>query len=71
MIIKVKVKPNSEKQEIIDNGKEYIVHVKSEPEKNKANIELINLLSKYFNRDLSKIKIKSGAKTNYKLIELR
>jgi len=67
MIINVKVKANSGKQEIESQGKSqkdflgpknkkcfrgfgnncYLIYLKSEPENNKANIELINMLSKY------------------------
>ncbi len=71
MIIKVKVKPNSEKQEILNEGRIYVVYLKESPENNKANIELINLLSKHFNKNVKQIKIKSGNRTNYKLVEIR
>ena len=67
MIIKVKVKPNSEKQEIAKNGELYTIHLKSAAEDNKANIELIKLLSKFFKKE---IKIKTGKTSRNKLIEV-
>jgi len=80
-IIKVKVKPNSGKQEVIENSdgdnagnkengnenKNYTVYLKSAPENNKANIELIKVLERHFKK---KIKIKSGFTSKNKLIEV-
>ena len=68
-IIKIKVKPNSGKQEVIENKNSdgYIVNLKSAPENNKANVELIKVLEKHFKK---KIKIKSGFTSKNKLIEV-
>jgi len=64
MIIKIKVYPNSGKQEVIkitDEG--YMVYLKSDTENNKANMELIKLLSKYFNtHDIKIIRGKTSRK---------
>ena len=71
MIIKVKVKPNSSKQEIEPFGeKSYLVHLTEPPENNRANIELINLLAKYFNTPPGRIRIKTGFSNKEKLIEV-
>lgn len=72
MIILIKAMPNSSEQKVIEviKNKEYIVKLKSRPEKNRANIELINLLSKYFLLNSSKIKIKKGATSKNKIVEL-
>lgn len=67
MIINVKAHPNSEKQKIVREGKSYIVYLKSSPENNKANIELIKLLKKYFNKE---VKIKTGFTSRKKIIEV-
>lgn len=67
MIIKIKVKPNSGKQEVVKEGENYVAYLKSVPEERKANIELLKLLKKYFNR---KIKIKSGFTSRNKIIEI-
>ena len=68
MIIKVKVHPNSNKQEIINKENKYEVYLKEKAENNKANLELIKLLSKYFN---SKVSIKSGLKSRKKIIKVK
>ena len=60
MIIKVKTIPKSNISEIEKvSEKEYIAHIKSSPINNKANIELINLLSKEFSVPHKQIKIKN------------
>ena len=72
MIINIKVKPNSKKQEIvkIDNSK-YLISLKEKPENNKANIELIKLLKKYFKVDSNDIKIIKGLRSKNKLVEIK
>lgn len=67
--IKVKFENRKEKIEKIDN-ENYIVFVKSEPEKGKANKEIIKNLVKYFKKDISDIKIISGLKSRKKIIEI-
>ncbi len=68
MKIKIKVKPNSPKSEIIKEGEEYIAHLKSSPVDNKANVELLKLSKKFFNADA---KIKSGFTSKIKIIEVK
>lgn len=71
MLINVKVKPSSSKQEIVNFGNNrYLIYLTEPAENNKANIELINLLSKYFGTPFSRIKIKAGLTNNEKLIEV-
>ncbi len=70
MIINIKTKPNSSQpklEKISDN--EYKAYIKSPPENNKANIELINLLSREFKIPVSNIKIKNPKSKN-KVIEI-
>ena len=67
MIIKVKVKTNSGKQEIVKNDNGYVVYLESFPENNKANLELIKLLKKHFKKS---VKIKSGLTSRNKIIEI-
>jgi len=79
MIIKVKIKPNSGKQEVVnvegvDN--EYIVYVKSPAEDNKANLELLKLLRKYLKNkkekyDVENIKIIKGKTSRNKMVEVK
>ncbi|MDO8508535.1 MAG: DUF167 domain-containing protein [Nanoarchaeota archaeon] len=71
MKIQIKTIPNSSlsKLEKISNN-EYKAHVKSPPENNKANIELINLLAKELKIPPKSIKIKNPYSKN-KIIELK
>jgi hypothetical protein len=68
MIIKIKVKPSSSKTEF--DEKESVVYVKARPENNKANIELIKTLSKYYKVSSSNIKILKGLTSRDKVIEI-
>ena len=68
MIIHIKAKPHSGKQEMIkEDETHFIACLKSPPEDNKANIELTKLLKKHFNKPA---KIKSGFTSRNKTIEL-
>lgn len=70
MIIKVKVKPNSNKNEIIKiDENNYKAQITEPAEDNKANIKLINLLSKEFNVSFKNIKIKNPTSRN-KIVEI-
>jgi len=71
MRITVKVKPKSKKvsvKKISENI--YEVKLKSPPEKGKANEELIEILSEYFNTPKSNIKLLKGQTSREKLIEI-
>jgi uncharacterized protein YggU (UPF0235/DUF167 family) len=61
----IKVKPNS-KEEKVEKISEniYIIHVKEPAKDNKANIRLINLLSKQLGIDYKDIKIKNPNSRN-------
>ncbi|MCK4553021.1 DUF167 domain-containing protein [Candidatus Pacearchaeota archaeon] len=67
MKIKIKVKPNSGKQEIIKKDNFYLIKLKSPPENNKANIELLKLLKKYFGKE---VRIKRGFTSKNKIVEI-
>jgi uncharacterized protein (TIGR00251 family) len=68
MKLQIKIKPHSGKSEIIGENGNYVVHLKSLPENNKANLELIKLLKKYFRG--KEVKIKSGFTSRNKIIEV-
>jgi uncharacterized protein len=72
MKILINVKPNASKQSltIADNGI-YRLELKSAPEKNKANLELIKILSKYFKVNQKDIVIKAGKSNQKKLVEVK
>ena len=67
MIIKIRVKPNSSKQGVIKGNSGYIVHLKSRPENNKANLEIVKLLKRYFGKQ---VQIKSGLTSRNKTVEV-
>ena len=70
MIINVKVKPNSKEEKIEKiSENEYAVCIKEPAEDNKANIRLINLLSKQIGVSYKDIRIKNP-KSRDKLIEI-
>ncbi len=69
MILKIKVKPNSGKQEIKRiSENEFAVSLKSKTEDNKANIELIKLMKKRLGKN---IKIIKGLKNRNKIVEVK
>ncbi|MDY6985552.1 MAG: DUF167 domain-containing protein [Candidatus Thermoplasmatota archaeon] len=67
MRIKIKVVPNSDRDEVIE-GDPLIVRVRDMPVKGKANRAVIKLLSKHFN---SRVRIVSGAKSKEKIVEVK
>lgn len=67
--IKVKTKQQKSKVEKLEDGT-YLVSVKALPDKNKANVEIINLLSEYFNVTKSQIEIKSGKTSSRKIVSI-
>jgi len=72
MLLHIKVKPNSSKQSIESFGdNRYLVYLKSPPENNRANTELINFLSKEFGTPYKNINIKVGKTSDKKIIEIK
>ena len=68
---RVKVKPNAKQQKIEELADGSLnAHLKSPPLDGKANEELIKLLAKNFDVPKSSIRIKSGATSRQKLIEI-
>jgi uncharacterized protein (TIGR00251 family) len=67
MKIEVKVSVKSGKQEIVNDNGKYIVKLKSAPENNKANVELVKLLQKHFKKS---VRIKSGLTSRNKIVEV-
>ena len=71
MLIKVKVFPNSKKQEIIKKSKDsFEIKVKAKPIKGLANKAVIGVLSLYFKIPASKIKLVKGFKQRNKIFEI-
>ena len=72
MLIKVKVFPNSKKEEIIKKSEDsFEVRVKEKPEKGKANREVVRVLSSYFKIPESKIRLVKGFKKRNKIFEIK
>ena len=68
--LRVNVKTNSKKQEIIDNGDFLTIKVRSKALQNKANKELLNLLSKKLNISSNQLHIVVGSKNSDKTIQI-
>lgn len=73
MIIRIRVKSGSSKQDIIkisDNN--YVISLKERAEDGKANLELIKLLKRYFKNKCSikNIKIIKGLKSRDKVVKI-
>ncbi len=69
MIYKVKVEFSKEFLEIKD--KQISIGVKSKPAKGEANKEIIKKLAKHFGVSTAGVHIKSGHKSQQKIIEIR
>ncbi|MBD3361395.1 YggU family protein [Candidatus Woesearchaeota archaeon] len=68
--LRIIVKPNSNKTEVLSYNKEkqaVVIAIKESADKNKANIELIKFLSKKLKR---KVRIKSGLTSREKVISI-
>ena len=71
MYIKAKVRPNSKKDQIIELKPNYYeIHLKAKPERNQANISLIDFLNTYFENPPGGVKIINGHHTRVKLIRI-
>lgn len=71
MIIHVKVKVHSGKQEVENFGDgRYLVYLKEHPENGKANDELIKVMSKHLGTPAGRIKIKTGFTSPNKMLEI-
>ena len=70
MIVEVSVKTSAKNSFIQKKENIYHVSIKSKAVNNAANLELIDILSKYFNVSKSSVKILRGIKSKRKLIEI-
>ena len=70
MVIEVTVKTSCKKSEIFLKEDIYHISLKGKPINNSANLELIDLLSSYFNTSKSSVKILRGLKGRKKIIEI-
>lgn len=66
--LKIKVIPHSSQAKLVEENGSLKLYLKSPPEKDKANRELI----KFFKKELNlKVSIKSGAKSREKVLEVK
>jgi len=72
MLVSVKVKPNSKRPRIEqDAAGALTVYLKSPPVEGKANEELIVRLAERYGVPKSRVRIKSGASSKNKLVEIQ
>lgn len=70
MEIKVRVVPNSSKQEVIEINGILKVHLNSPPIEGRANKELIKALAEHFSVKKSQVEIIRGAKNRVKTVRI-
>jgi uncharacterized protein (TIGR00251 family) len=71
MLIKVKVFPNSKKEEIVKKAEDsFEVKVKEKPVMGRANREAVKILASYFNIPESKVRLIKGFKQRNKIFEI-
>lgn len=71
MKIKVRVMPNSVREEVVKQGDEYIVRVKVPPQEGKANEAVIKLIAEHLRVSRSMIRIASGITGRHKILEIK
>jgi len=64
------VVPNAKKKSVEKSGETLRVHLTAQPEKGKANKQLIEVLAVYFNVKKSQIKIVSGLGSRKKTVQI-
>ncbi len=72
MLIKVKVFPNSNKQEILKKSEDsFEVKVKAEAKRGEANRETLEVLADYFNLPESRVRLIRGFKMRNKIFNIK
>ena len=75
MKIRCRIKPNSKKGNLIqksqdENGEFFEIFIRVPAIEGKANLAVIELLSKEFGVSKSRISLKTGAKSRFKIFEI-
>ncbi len=71
MYLKVKVHPNSKKDEVLEKGEDsFEVFVRAKPIDGKANDAVLELISSYLKIPRSKVRLLRGANAHNKLLEI-
>lgn len=71
MKIKVRVMPNSAREEVVKQGDEYVVRVKVPPQQGKANEAVIKLIAAHLQVPKSTVMIISGLSGRNKIVEIK
>ena len=76
MKIRCKIKPNSKKGNLIkrsqdENGEFFEIFVRESAIEGKANLVVIKLLSEEFSVSKSKVSLKTGVKSRFKIFEIK
>lgn len=70
MKIKVRVKPSSRHEEVVEEGDYFVVRVKEPPKEGKANKAVMKLLAHHFKVPQDSVRISSGIKSKEKIIDI-
>ena len=71
MYLKIKVHPNSKKNEITRRGEDsFEVYVRAKPLEGKANDAVLDVLAEFLNVSRSKVRLIRGAMARNKIVEL-
>ena len=75
MKIRCKIKPDSKKGNLIqksqgENGEFFEIFIREPAIEGKANLAVIELLSKKFDVSKSRVSLKTGAKSRFKIFEI-
>jgi len=68
--IKVRVKPNSRHEEVVEEGDYFVVRVKEPPKEGKANKAVMKALAYHFKVPQDSVKISGGFKSKEKIIDI-
>jgi len=72
MLIRVKVFPNSRKQEVVRKSDDsFVIKIKEKAEKGRANQKVLEILSNSFKIEKQKIKLTRGAKKRNKVFVIK
>jgi uncharacterized protein YggU (UPF0235/DUF167 family) len=71
MLIHVKVEPGSHKNEVIKKTPtSYIVKVRAHPERNQANIQMLDVLAAFLKVERNKVRLINGHHLPGKIVEI-
>ncbi|MFW6102573.1 MAG: DUF167 domain-containing protein [Chloroflexota bacterium] len=70
MKIRVKVKPNSRTEQVLQERDSFIVKVREPPKEGKANQAVIKLLAEHFGVLQGQVRILSGFRSRSKVVEV-